>query len=79
VVSVAGVLVVGAGVCGGVEEGRSVVAPAAPLRPSAERYPTHRAKCRAMNGIPGNLTKFEYRFNCRIGLNQFADSTFWLG
>jgi predicted ATPase len=40
---------------GGVGEGRSVVAPAAALRPSAEWYPTHRAKSRAMDGAPGAM------------------------
>ena len=77
----------------GIEEGRSVVAAAPALRryPPCEQgtlagarffgrvEPTHRARCRAMNGAPGNLTNFEYRFNCRIDLYQFADSTFWLG
>ena len=42
---------------GGVEEGNLVVSPAASLRPSAERKPTHRARSRAMNGGTQALQK----------------------
>jgi len=44
----------GVGVLGGAEEGRLVVAPAAALRPSAERNPSIRMKPR-MNGAPSRI------------------------
>jgi hypothetical protein len=51
--------VVGGDGMGGIEESNLVVAPAASLRPSAERNPLIRMKPR-MNGAPGSFRPFGY-------------------